>query len=594
MIGLTVRSLRDRSWVHPALFALLVTTIGATNATALALAGVAPLLWVPFAVWVLREVSLRDAAVAVGRIGGLCVATSLWWIAGLYCQSAFGIDVLRYTETARTVAQASSAPEVLRGLGYWFFYGDDKLGPWIEPSVPYTQRPWLLAVTYLTPVLALLVAGLVRWRYRAYFASLVVVGTVLAVGAYPWDDPAVLGRGFKAFLLSETGLAMRSLPRAAPLVVLGLSVLLGSGIAALAPRLPALVRPAAVGVVALALLGLPPLWTGDMVAGNLQRPEEIPGYWMEAAGFIDSQGRGQDGYATRVLELPGSDFASYRWGSTVDPITPGITDRPFVARELIPYGTPPSADLLNALDRQLQERTLDPAAIAPVARLMGVGDIVLRSDLAYERYNLPRPRQTWALLTGAEGLGRPTGFGGTDPNVPDPALPLIDELELTSPPDLADPPKLAVIPVEDPEPIIRALPADRAVVLAGDGDGIVDAAAAGLIDGSELIFYSAAFADDRRALDARLGDDARIVVTDSNRKAARRWGTVVDTNGATEAAGTDPLELDPTDNRLPCSPMPGTRRSPSSTSGVGDGEGHRLRQPHHVHAREPGRQRRRR
>ena len=44
-------------------------------------------------------------------------------------QGTYGIDVLRYTETAQTVADASTAPEVLRGLGYWFFYGDDKLGP---------------------------------------------------------------------------------------------------------------------------------------------------------------------------------------------------------------------------------------------------------------------------------------------------------------------------------------------------------------------------------------------------------------------------------------------------------------------------------
>ena len=35
-------------------------------------------------------------------------------------------------------------------------------------------------------------------------------------------------------------------------------------------------------------------------------------------------------------------------------------DRPYVARELIPYGTPPSADLLNALDRRLQEGMVRP------------------------------------------------------------------------------------------------------------------------------------------------------------------------------------------------------------------------------------------
>ena len=53
------------------------------------------------------------------------------------------------------------------------------------------------------------------------------------------------------------------------------------------------------------------------------------------------------------MELPGSDFASYRWGNTVDPITPGFLDRGYVARELVPFGSPESADLLTAFDRRL-------------------------------------------------------------------------------------------------------------------------------------------------------------------------------------------------------------------------------------------------
>ncbi len=69
---------------------------------------------------------------------------------------------------------------------------------------------------------------------------------------------------------------------------------------------------------------------------------------QDAAAALDA-----GDHQTRVLELPGSDFASYTWGNTVDPITPGLMDRPYVARELIPCGTArPSADLLNALDRR--------------------------------------------------------------------------------------------------------------------------------------------------------------------------------------------------------------------------------------------------
>jgi len=247
-------------------------------------------------------------------------------------------------------------------------------------------------------------------------------------------QPTALGSGVKAFLASSFGLAMRSLPRAVPLLTLGLAVMAGMGIAAIGAWTRRMARPLAVGVTILAIGCLPPLWTGNMVAKNLQRPEQIPTYWEQDAHFLDTQGRGQGSFATRVLELPGSDFASYRWGNTVDPILPGMMSRPYVSRELIPYGTPISADLLDSFDGQLQEGVLSPAAIAPIARFMGVGDINLRSDLQYERYNLARPRQTWRLLTTTPGLGRPTGFGGNAPNIPDPTAPLNDEEELASPP----------------------------------------------------------------------------------------------------------------------------------------------------------------
>src|SRR4051812_23757221 len=130
------------------------------------------------------------------------------------------------------------APEVLRGLGYWFFYGTDKLGPWIEPSVTFTQNPLVLVTSYALPIAALVAAALVRWRYRLFFIAMVVVGTLVAVGSHPWDEPSLPGALFKALTHSDAGLAMRSTPRAVPLVALGLAVFLGSGVSAIGRRLP--------------------------------------------------------------------------------------------------------------------------------------------------------------------------------------------------------------------------------------------------------------------------------------------------------------------------------------------------------------------
>ncbi len=85
----------------------------------------------------------------------LTVATSLWWVAGLVLQGSYGIPILRYTETYQTVANASLSTELLRGLGYWFFYGTDGLGPWIASSVALVENVPALALSFLLPVLAI-------------------------------------------------------------------------------------------------------------------------------------------------------------------------------------------------------------------------------------------------------------------------------------------------------------------------------------------------------------------------------------------------------------------------------------------------------
>src|SRR5690606_27248548 len=178
LIGLTARAVRRGGWRDPALFALVVLAVGGINATALLLIGLGPLAWVGWSVWVEREATVREALAAAGRIGALTLATSLWWIAGLWAEGRYGLPVIRYTETYRTVTEASTAPEVLRGLGYWFFYGDDKLGPWIEPSVDYTNRVWLVALSYGLALLALASIADVRWRHRGFFCALLVIGAL--------------------------------------------------------------------------------------------------------------------------------------------------------------------------------------------------------------------------------------------------------------------------------------------------------------------------------------------------------------------------------------------------------------------------------
>ena len=545
MLALLIRALRRGGWRHAALFALLVQVIGSVNVTALVFAGVGPVLWIPYALLIEREVDWRRVLGTVAKIGLLTIVASAWWISGLWAQGAYGLDILKYTETMRVVSRTTLPNEVLRGLGYWFFYGRDRLGPWIEASTAYTQRPLVILVSYAVPALALLAGVLVRWRHRIYFALLVVVGVVIAVGAHPYDSPTPIGAAFKHLSQGSTvAFALRSTGRAVPLVILGFAGLVGAGTTALVDRLRARERrrwaiaiPILLGV--LLLVNLPALWTGAFYGDNLQRPEEIPGYWKDAAAYLDS--RGND---TRVMELPGSDFGSYRWGQTVDPITPGIMDRPYVARELIPYGSAASANLLNAFDLRLQERKLDPASIAPLMRMMGVGDVTLRNDIQFERYRLLRPLFTWGLFTPTPaGLTPPTTFGKPT-STQSTEFPFLDEQALLADPNLALPPPVAVFGVQHPAKLVATKPTAHSVLLAGDGEGMVDAAQAGLLDGNPLVAYSASFTSTPADAETFLRGDPTLVVTDSNRDRARRWSTLTETSGYTEGPGTHPLTRD--------------------------------------------------
>ncbi|HYD11210.1 MAG TPA: alpha-(1-_3)-arabinofuranosyltransferase family protein, partial [Acidimicrobiales bacterium] len=219
---------------------------------------------------------------------------------------------------------------------------------------------------------------------------------------------------------------------------------------------------------------------------------------------------------------------------------------------LIPYGTPAAADLLIAFDRRYQEMIADPNALAPIAKLLGVGDIVLRSDLQYERYRTPRPRMLWAdLADPPEGIGAPTAFGQVAPNRAIDRLPLRDEVYLATELGAEDPPPVAIFDVAAPLPIVRARDAAEPIVLAGDGEGLVEAASAGLLGGDDVVLYSATATDDQRA------DAGLLVLTDTNRQRGRRWATMRDNAGYTEARGETPVREDVSDNRLPLFPDAG-------------------------------------
>jgi arabinofuranan 3-O-arabinosyltransferase len=530
LVGLAATATRRRGWRWPAILALTLALVGGVNASSLLLVAVAPALWVLLELW--RRPERAAVLAASARVGVLAVGISAWWVAGLWVQGTHGLPVLQLTEDVRTVAAWSAPDDVLRGLGNWFFYGRDRTGWSLDQAEPYVSGRLVEVVTFALPAFALGAAVVLRWAHRAYFGLLVVVGTILAVGAWPVEDPTPWGRAWRTFAdETSVGLAFRNSPRAVPVVVLGLAGLLAGAIDAIPPDRRRALAAGSVG--ALAVLGLLPVWQTGYLTDGMQRPEDIPAHWLDAAEALDAEGTD-----TRVLEVPGSSFAAYTWGTTVDPVTPGLTERPYLAREVLPAGSPGTVDLLDALDRRFQLGIAEPSALAPLARLLGVGTIVFRGDLEQAgRFDTPPAEDVWEVLQPAPpGLSDPTLHGvgeGAVPGVP----------------------AVARFAVEDPRTVVRTAPGAGGVLLAGDGDGIVDSAAAGLLDGRSLVLASSALDDE--ALEAALDGGADLIVTDTNRRRIETWFySIRDTKGPTERAGE--VAADPTGYDFRLDPFPGT------------------------------------
>ena len=160
----------------------------------------------------------------------------------------------------------------------------------------------------------------------------------------------------------------------------------------------------------------------------------------------------------------------------------------------------------------------------------------------------PGPELVADLFAGGiDGTSGAVGVGEPAVNVPD--IPMVDEQSVSDPRVGTPIPPVELVPVDDAVPVVRAK--DDVVVVVGSGDGLVDAAAAGLVDGHELIRYTGSAGDDM----AGLVEGAReIIVTDSNRARAHHWRGSQDVVGMTEdddPDSPDVLRVDPADERLP-------------------------------------------
>jgi arabinofuranan 3-O-arabinosyltransferase len=543
-------------------FALIATTAGSLNGSSIFFVLAGAVLWLPYAVWGERSASVRTGLLILARLAALTFVTQLWWLVAYQVGGAYGLPVLQMTETVALTSVTTTAIEVLRGLGYWFFYGEDNLAPWLDGLAPaFAESLLLVVVSFVVPLGCLLLGWWSRFRERVYFLGLVVVGMVMSTIAFGAPGRSPVGTVFEALSRdSALVLSLRNTQRAAALVVLGLAGLAAAGTQALGSRRPALGRVAATVVVAAVLGTFLVPWSTALHADRYERPEDVPRAWLQTARYLDRVGG-------RAMLTPGQDFAAYRWGYTLDPVLTALTDTSVVWRELLPMGGAAGTELVSAYDGSLQEGRFDPRSIVPVARSLGVSHIVVANDLDVERYRLPRPTVVMrAFLDPAAGLRLVRTFGPGYVNR-NPGVPVLDETNLRAIDSRRTRlPRIAVfeVPGVGPEPV-TAYATGAETVVHGDAHGVVAAATAGLLDADHVPVLTAN--DLRTWPEARArvkAGNPRQIVTDTNRRQDRRFYTLRDNYGAVQTPAGAPRSGVPND--LPAEAFTDARARARSTA----------------------------
>lgn len=536
LIGVTIRIAERRDPRLIGLFGLLIASTGGLNATALLMIAPAPIIWF---VATSRGQSWRRITSTLSILGVVGLGASAWWLTGLRVQGANGAAVLSYSETLVSTAATSSSIEVLRGLGYWLFYDRNHVVALTSAATPYMGNLFVIAAGFAIVVLGLRGLRWLRTDVRRPLVAMLLVGAVLAIGPYPFDDPSLLWKPATDNPTSALSLALRSSTRAVPLVILALVI--GAGLSlehvARRRRRPHVVAPSLALVIAV--VNLPALVGGRLVDPVMERPNDLPSAWTEVADYLDA--RVDAGFTGSVLLVPGIESAAYRWGYTVDPILPGLTKKRLLSRDWLPLGSAPHMDLLYALDDAFQNGDIDPAAVAPVARLLGADTVMVVNSHQYERFGTISPARTASLtLDRAVGLTHLADFGS----------PAINTSSFWSAEDTLYPatplPEISLYAVEGANGADRVL--DNPTVVLADGTGLVDIAP--LVSGP--IFTAAALDD--RSLQRALEFAPDLVITDSNRKRAHHWRSSQEVWGATESLDGVISTADVFDQRLPVFP----------------------------------------
>lgn len=491
-----------------ALSGLTVAAMGGVNAASTLAVLPLPALWL-----ITREPSPRRRELTLWWLLSVGLAIA-WWSLPLLLQGRWGFNFLPFTETAHTTEATTSAFEALRGTGYWLAYLSLD-GPWLPGAWSLVSSlPIVLASAALA---AAGIAGLSRAGIpeRGFLVASAAVGAVLVCVGYLGSAGGVVDGPVRAALDGPLAV-FRNTHKFEPVLRLPLALGLAGALAAVPKRRWAPAAAAVGSALLIAIVALPMLRGELPQAGSFRR---IPADWQQLATYLrDHAGRGN------TLVVPAAPFGEYTWGRPLDEPLQSLDSGNWAMRSLIPLGGAESTNMLDAVERRLENGASSPS-LQRILERAGIRYIVARNDLDWRRADAPRPAQLHAELVGA-GLRRVASFG------PPVAQPQTSD---TLPSDLgigraeSRLPQIEVFEVRPRPSMVRALPASRTVAVSGGPASVpelVDEAMLGRDDASITV-----------ADQEGVSRPGRWAVTDALRRVDTDFGLVHDNTSYTLSPG---------------------------------------------------------
>jgi hypothetical protein len=526
----THRGIRDpRRWRWPAVIGLLVCVAnGGANVALIFWILLAPPALLFYEVLVVRAASWREAGAFALRAALCAAAVSLWWVIPVVLQSRYGTNPLPFTEQPAGILSTPSVSESLRLLGFWFAYFGSAAGPSIGAAGNYLFDPAVIVATFLVPLAA--IEGFARGRrfsYVPFLLLLLAVGVICMSLGFPPGSP--LNRAFVSLYYKSGVLqALRTTWKAAPLVALPLACLAGLwGEAVIRQaRTPAGLRIGRRRVPAwtlAALLAVPILWGLPLFNGTTIDPQNayrsVPHYWRAAVRDATNATNSNQ----RIMILPGSLFAWYRWGETDDSIAPFLTPRRVTVRELARFPDPHSSQLQTTIDDLVQQDRLLPGQLPPLLGLLGVGAVLVPTDADLRGSGSVDPADAADALRDQQLFTHPVqSYGQYRSFTP---MPGRDEPPVSLP-DI----RRYALPKTTPG-VVRVQSLRGTTILDGDGSGIAELAAAHMLDSGHALEYAGDLGG--RTISRLVTSGARLVFSDSNRRQILASASVSQNVGAT-------------------------------------------------------------